>query len=219
MPPSTRSLEDLPPIAGLTRLSKALAMLDSILSPEWQYHYYSFNSQWGSGEMMASMRNGSGDEYFALFNEHGAAMKGFDHESVMSPSGSGRLLPWPGMYQYVPAEFSSFLDEPAFSMADVTFCIWRRHSDAAWQCGVTDFPPGDDPDGSEWMLEILDGNPQTYQKFASRYFEVELPLDAIARVYNLEPFNDDLVRSLNPNLDSASVAADAAEIGYPRESD
>lgn len=216
MPPSTRSLEDLPSIAGLIRLSKALAMLDSILSPEWQYRYYSFNSQWAPGEMMASMRNGSGDGYFILFNEQGAAIKGFDHESAMSPSGSGRLGPWPGMYRRVPAEFSSFLDEPAFSMEDVTFCVWRRHSDTAWQCGVTEFPPGNDPDGSQWMLEILDGNPETYQRFAAGYYELDLPLDAIVRVYNHEPLGVDLVRSLNPNLDPASLSADAAEIGYPQ---
>jgi hypothetical protein len=32
--PSTRSLDDLPPIEDLIRLTKALAMLDAILSPD-----------------------------------------------------------------------------------------------------------------------------------------------------------------------------------------
>jgi hypothetical protein len=59
-------------------LSKALAMLDAILSPEWEYRYYSCNGKWAPGETMASMRNGSGDGYFILFNGHGAAIKGFD---------------------------------------------------------------------------------------------------------------------------------------------
>lgn len=71
---STRSLDALPSIEGLLQLSKALAMLDAVLSPEWEYRYYSFNSKWDLGESMASMRNGSGDEYFILFNKHGAAM-------------------------------------------------------------------------------------------------------------------------------------------------
>jgi hypothetical protein len=40
--PSTRSPDDLPSIDDLIRLSKGLAMLDAILSPEWDYRYYSF---------------------------------------------------------------------------------------------------------------------------------------------------------------------------------
>jgi hypothetical protein len=44
-------------------------------SPEWEYRYYLVDSLWGR-EMVASMRNGSGDEYFILFDDHGAAIKG-----------------------------------------------------------------------------------------------------------------------------------------------
>jgi hypothetical protein len=69
----------------LKKLCQSLATLDAIMSPEWEYRYYSFNSKWAEGEMMASMRNGSGDEYFILFNSEGAIMKGFAHESSMSP--------------------------------------------------------------------------------------------------------------------------------------
>lgn len=65
-------LKSLPDIEDLRKLTQSLAMLDAIMSPEWEYRYYSFNSKWGEGEMMASMRNGSGDEYFILFDSHGA---------------------------------------------------------------------------------------------------------------------------------------------------
>jgi hypothetical protein len=51
---STRDLSKLPDIASFRRLTRALAMLDAILSPEWQYRYYSFNAHWSAGEMMAS---------------------------------------------------------------------------------------------------------------------------------------------------------------------
>jgi hypothetical protein len=208
--PSTRSLADLPSIEDLMRQSKALAMLDAILSPEWEYRYYSFNSKWSPGEMMASMRNGSGDGYFILFAEHGAAIKGFDHEAVMSPWVADPPATWPGMYDGVPAAFSSFLDEP-----DVTFCVWRQHCDAAWQCGVSEFPAGDDPDGSEWMLAILDGDPATYQAFAREYYEVDVPLEAVQRVYDHAPLTDELVRAMNDDLTAESLEADALEIGYP----
>jgi hypothetical protein len=214
---STRFLDALPDINGLIRLSKALAMLDAALSPTWDYRYYSFNSNWGPDEMMASMRNGSGDEYFVLFNDHGAAMKGFDHESIMSPWSSGAKQIWPGMYDRVPAEFSSFLNEPAFSMADVTFCIWRKYSDAAWHSGVQEFPPGDDPDGSAWMLEIFRGDPEQYQRYARDYYSVDLPLNAIEHVYRLQPLTDEVLRALNSGITSESLHADVLEIGYPTD--
>ena len=190
-------------------------MLDAILSPEWEYRYYSFDSKWGPGELMASMMNGSGDGYFILFDEHGAAIKGFDHECAMSPWVSETPKLWPRLYDDVPADFSSFLEEPAFSMEEATFCIWRRYGDSSWRCGVTEFPAGEDPDGSRWMLEIFDGDPKTYQNFAATYYEVDLSLDPIIRVYGLQPLTSDLVRSLNPDLTLASLTGDATEIGYP----
>jgi hypothetical protein len=213
--PSTRALDDLPSIDDLIRLSKGLAMLDAILSPEWEYRYYSFDSKWGPGELMASMRNGSGDEYFILFDKHGAAIKGFDHEAIMSPWNTDADVIWPGMYDSVPAQFSSFLNEPAFSMDEVTFCIWRRYIDAVWQCGIREFPEGVDPDGSKWMLKILDGDPLTYQDFARDYYEVEPPLEAIEHLYAILPLTEGVIRSLNAGLGFSDVEADINEIGYP----
>lgn len=90
-------LKSLPDIEDLRKLTQSLAMLDAIMSPEWEYRYYSFNSKWGEGEMMASMRNGSGDEYFILFDSHGAILKGFDRESAMSPWSAGEEKVWPGI--------------------------------------------------------------------------------------------------------------------------
>ena len=108
------TLATLPDIENLRRLTQSLAMLDAIMSPDWEYRYYSFNSKWDEGEMMASMRNGSGDGYFILFNSHGAIMKGFDHESAMSPWSAEEEKLWPGIFEDVPDEFQSFLSEPAF---------------------------------------------------------------------------------------------------------
>ncbi len=70
----TRDLSTMPEIDDHSMLalkelgSRSLAMLDAIMSPEWEYRYFSFNANWDAslGERMASMRNGSGDEYFAI---------------------------------------------------------------------------------------------------------------------------------------------------------
>ena len=92
-----------------------MAMLDAILCPDWQNRYYSFDAAWSDGEQMGSMRNGSGDDFFALFNSAGCCLKGFAHEAPMSPyRDDGTKLVWPGLSDCVPGDFASYLEEPAF---------------------------------------------------------------------------------------------------------
>lgn len=149
---STRKLGGLPNIEGFRRLTQALAMLDAIISPEWEYRYYSFNSHWAEGGMIASMRNGSGDYWFALLSSDGIALHGFSHEATMFRPGK----PWPGVFEELPEEFRhNFLREPAFMTEDSTFCIWRRSIDDRWSCGSIEFPQTTDPDGSESLLSIF----------------------------------------------------------------
>src|ERR1044072_267162 len=101
-----KRLATLPNIDALKNLCQSLAMLDAIMSSDRDYRYYSFDSKWGKGEMMATMRDGSGDEYFILFNSAGAIIKGFAHESPMSPYANESRKVWPGVLDDVPAEFS-----------------------------------------------------------------------------------------------------------------
>ena len=42
---STATPEKLPGIEDLRRLTKSLAMLDAILSPDWEYRSYSYNAK------------------------------------------------------------------------------------------------------------------------------------------------------------------------------
>jgi hypothetical protein len=214
---STRDLSPLPDIPALKKLMQSLAMPDAILMPEWQYRYYSFNSAWSVGGQMGSMRDGSGDEWFCLYDASGAALKGFDHESLMSPWANDDHTLWKGVLDQVPAIFSSFLNEPAFSMENATFCIWRTHQDSAWKVGDIGFPgeEDEDPDGSASLLSILDGNPETYKNWAEEYYERPVSLSAVQRIYQHEPLTIQLVKELNPEIEWETIKADSREIGYP----
>jgi hypothetical protein len=203
-------------VASLKKLCQSLALLDAIISPEWEYRYYSFNANWAEGEMMASMRNGSGDEYFILFTSQGAIMKGFAHESLLSPWSSAGEQVWPGVLDQVPAEFEEFLTEPAFSMAETTFCIWRRNGDPSWQTGEIEYPDEDDPDGSEDLLFILDGEPTTYQEFAEQYYEHSIDLGVVKNVYEQQVLTSQMIEKLNPEVSLENVQSDLEEIDYPR---
>jgi hypothetical protein len=224
VPISTRDLSKLPGIDDLKRLMQSLAMLDAILSPEWEFRYYSFNSKWARGEEMGSMRTGSGDDFFALFNKHGCFLKGFDHESAMSPYRETPKRLWPGVLDGVPKEFDRALKQPAFSMEDTTFCIWRRYGDRKWHRGKIEFPKGEpNPDGSSRLLSELDGKPATYLRWARDYYSLDdedanrsLTLAQVRHVYAHEPLTAEMVKVINPEVTLAKLAADIAEIGYTK---
>jgi hypothetical protein len=215
---STRNLTRFPEPQDLKKLTKALAMLDAIIEREWEYRYYSFNSKWSDYEEMASMRNGQGDGWYCVFSGSGVFLKGFDHESSMSPWSRDTSSVWPGVLTDVPAIFQPCATEPAFSMSDTTYCIWREHGEKEWRIGNISFPEGDDPDGSEWMLSILDGNPLIYKEWAEQYYERTLDLDAIKRIYEGAPLTPALVSVLNPEIQFETVLPDALEVGYPARS-
>lgn len=212
---STRNLEDMPDIQNVQALSQSLAMLDAILCPEWEYRYYSFNAQWNSDEMMASMRDGSGDSYYMLFSPAGAILKGFAHEAPMTPYAAVPPRVWPGVLETVPHEFAGFLTEPAFVLEETTFCIWRTFHEAHWRCGTIQFPDDPDPDGSATLLAIFDYNPHTYHTFAETYYECSVSFDAVVQLYNHQPLTEALVAALNPDVSLADVSSDQQEIGYP----
>src|SRR5262245_55034858 len=89
---------------------QSLAMMDALLMPEWELRYFSFNSSWTLGKMMASMRDGEGSEFFFLFDESGTVGKIYCRENRVPNTALTRI----------PTEFSSFLSEPAFNMRQVT---------------------------------------------------------------------------------------------------
>jgi len=212
---STRHLSELPSIETLKKLTQSLALLDAILMRQQEYRYYSFNSKWGENEQMASMSNGSGDEWYCGFGPPGAFLKGFDHESEMSPWAIEVPKVWPGVLDGVPEIFKSFATEPAFSMENTTFCIWREIQDSQWSTGKISFPATDDPDGSEGLLAILDGKPISYKTWAEEYYECSVSLAAVRKIYEHAPLSPELVRELSGTAEFGSLLSDAAEIGYP----
>lgn len=212
---STRNLELLPAVDELRQRCQSIAMLDLLLMPDWEDRYYSFNIKWGENEMLASMRNGSGDSYFILFTVEGGIIKGYAHESLMARYAVDSGRPWPGVVDQVPPQFESILTEPAFLVEETSFCIWRRNADLSWKTGIIDFPAGEDPDGSQNLLFILDGDPKTYIEWGEGYYGRNIPPEPVREIYQHNPLTQELVALLNPDLLIHDLIEDIAEIGYP----
>ncbi|WP_237530378.1 hypothetical protein [Streptomyces sp. SID3212] len=133
-------------------------------------------------------------------------IRGFDHESELSPYGTKDEQVWPGVIDKVPASLSSLLEDPAFSDEDigpprVTACLWRETDDTTWRTGsALTFPPGsNDPDGSGFLFRLLaDRSPETVQAHFEDHYERSVPLEAVRHVLAGHPLTPAIAAALNP---------------------
>ncbi len=208
----------LPSIAELRDHCRAMAVLEAVLSPEWESRHHSFDGRWSDGVELASMRNGSGDEYSLVLTAAGAYLRGFDHESPMSPYAEDHEV-WPGVLDDVPAALRVWVEEPAFhdgtGVSCVTACLWREADDDAWRHGAIEYPAGrSDPDGADYLFGMLvDRSPERFQDWAKDYYGVPVDLEVVRHVFAGGALTEGVVASLNPAVTLADLADDLATIG------
>jgi len=154
---------------------------------------------------MASMRDGSGDDWFLLFSPAGAALKGFAHELVIEDKFAEQIQ------AEVPKSFSSFLQEPAFSMQYATFCYWCLANENIWKS----VPSSDTDDGSTELLELLVAGPSAYKEWAEYYYEIPVPIEVVTAIYEHAPLTESTILALNPDAELSYTFSQAEEIGYP----
>ena len=59
---------------------KSIALLEAIISPEWEDRYFSYDSDWAEDEEMASMRDGEGNSWFLVFRGESFCYKSISQE-------------------------------------------------------------------------------------------------------------------------------------------
>jgi len=82
------------------------------------------------------MRNGCGDDCYIMFTTAGAFIRGFDHESPMTPWRTDPPQLWPGLIDDVPDTLRAFLAETAFAYDDVfaaTYVLWHQNAESGWK--------------------------------------------------------------------------------------
>jgi hypothetical protein len=206
----------LPAVPQLIQRTKALAALDLILSPEWDYRYYSFNARWSPDEQMASMRNGSGDEWWIVFHKAGwAALKGLDHESSAWSKGRGRLSA--ALNAVIPQELSAFSQEPAFRWSETSFAYFCLSDASGWKRAndLTNIAADDDT-GEGALLRHLIGSAEDYSSFAEDYYEKSVPIEIVTAVFALLPITDSVIMALNSEIVLDDISSELFdEIAYP----
>jgi len=240
---STENLKLLPKPNDLQNLCKSISALEAIISPDWEDRYYSYQKDWSDSEEFCEMRNGQGDKMLILFSEAGTCINGFAHESEMNGWKNRSIkvkktflgkffnsteelkteliqeIPQ-GVLTGLPKAFDEFVfGEPVKSIG-TTFCIWNTKTNTDWKTGEINLPKNEYKDGSEDLLNLLDGNPVTYKKWAEEYYEEEfenreLKIELVEKIYSGTTISKELVLEINPNLEDFDLLwSNLSEIGY-----
>ena len=131
---------------------------------------------------MAKYDNGGGDHVFVFFTLDGKTLiKGFDHESQVSPHAREEYGIWPGIYDGLPPDLVSLLQDEAVEFEDVTFCCWNLDG-SSWETGNAVIPEGID-DGSGALLSMVQMNADEFIEWARSYYENSFDLIGEAGVF------------------------------------
>ncbi|MFI0741063.1 hypothetical protein ACH4PU_23710 [Streptomyces sp. NPDC021100] len=205
----------LPDPDALQSHCRALALLDFVLDPSFPAH--SFTPDWRPGVGLATMDNGSGDEYAVVFDPAGVFLYGFDHESAATPWREWPRVHWRGLLDGLPAPLARYAETPEFRLDgffDATVCVWREKGAAAWRHGPVEFAD-DETDGSGWLFGLLtDRGADAYADYAEDCLEQGVDRDAVAAVLAGAPLSRRTVTALSSTADFDAVAARARAVGY-----
>ncbi|CAM4245198.1 hypothetical protein [Zobellia nedashkovskayae] len=243
---STENLNLLPNPNALQKICKSISALEAIISPDWEYRYYSYQKDWSETEECCEMRDGQGDQMLIVFSNDGTCINGFAHESEMNGwknipikekktfieklFGSKKEQKTEliqelskGLIEKLPETFKEFVFGEPIKSIGTTFCIWQNKSDTEWLTGNIELPNNEYKDGSSDLLQLLDGHPKTYKNWAEEYYEEEfeeneLRLELVEKIYNGFIITKEIVKEINPQLeDFEKLKSDLEEIGYQNQ--
>jgi len=207
----------MPDIGELRSHMQRLAALTAIFSVDLGEPQFVFEPHWRKHQQVAMNIDGCGDELYMHFTRHGCFIKGFAHESEMTPYKRADHSIWPGVLDAVPPEFNSSLREPAFDPSATTFAIWRLTSADAWSTGDVNFPAGEYKDGSADLLQPITFSSAEFTDWLADNYETDVDSGIIQSVFDGQPLTETQMSTLNPSSPMHAVRDAVRATGYPIE--
>ncbi|KWX77450.1 hypothetical protein [Paenibacillus jilunlii] len=201
------TLMKLPEPETLRRQMILLAVLDIICCGEEWLRVHRYDPDFRPGVQLGIVENGAGDHLYVLFTADGCVLKGFDHESPLSPHARDEYEVWPGMYEGLPDNLQSVLHSSGDTLEaeEVTFCLWQENGKPVWMCGEWGELDNKEAEsgGTDFLLGYLNETPEDYIEWANDYFSglQPLPLEPVRHLFNGGPVTEGLIAAINPVRD------------------
>lgn len=234
-----KDLSSMPDTEDLRRICKGIAALEIVMCRDKRFRYYFYDPNWGDNEEVfkllngcGSVRSGCNSYMLVLFCPDGCVINGFNNESYDSEmvwtcndDGDMEYYKSPKIEEKnafrmeeikkgLPDVFHPFMYGEAVKSMRTTFCIWKTRN-GVWSRSAL---AGSQKDGSAEMLDILSENPHKYIEFCRWYYEKNVPLDIVEKVYNGEPFTVEMIKKLNDKIEEIeSVKEELNQMGYPHK--
>lgn len=198
-----RTLRNFPKPETLLKRLTVYSIMDVIMNAGAEYDgsVYHCNTDWNAGVALFTIDDGGGDHFHILFSQDGCIVKGFGHESDLSPYNYDDAKTYPnyGFYENTPVELLELLGDESLEHNLVTFCAWQAAGDANWQAQTFDIPE-DWRDGSADFLEYV-SDLSEYVSWLNDYYETEIGADVVEDIYNGAAVTEEIVATLNPAAD------------------
>ncbi len=203
-------LKDLPYPDLMKQRLRMFAMHDAIVAPE--FRSFEFHPKWGPGSaQMGAFKDGEGNFFFAWFSSKGAVIRGFDHDSLMSPFRHDPPVEWPGIFDGLPAPLGYAKDEPAFVLDEITFAFWATGREGDWKAGRVKSAQGKDADGAQRLLACFGKN---FERWRKGYYDTPASKALGVLWWEKEPITREVVLALNPEADLKAVREEAKLLGW-----
>lgn len=199
----------------MKELLKKQAILDIMIIPEqeaWR-RLVRYHRDTDKQCDVFKLDNGSGDHLYAIFSAQGAILKGFDHESCLSPYQNEEDQPVQGIYDQVPPQLLALLDGTT-EKDEATFCLWQLSGHTGWQRSQIILPDAcwqaeeqrPDDGGQALLLSYIFANAEEWYQWASIYYELsEEAWDAAELLYENSEITSSMVSDLNPDRDYDTI--------------
>jgi hypothetical protein len=170
----------------LKRALQCAVACDALLTSDPLLRTFTWEKNWIDGVDLAMYYSGGGDSAMVFFPASGQVLiKGFDHESEVSPHARDVYAVWPRMYDDVPAALMACLADERAEQDEVTFVYWSEDG-VQWCQGRADIPEDMD-DGSDWLLDMLQMDADDFIDWGRDYFGAkfdDVGADAVRRVFS-----------------------------------
>jgi len=97
-------------------------------------------------------------------------------------------------------------------LENVTFCLWQEGNGLSWKVGnwiqmaMAEEGEADARGGAEFLLEYLNKDSEDYVDWAKGYYDIQdVPLEAVAEIYEEKPVTMSLIKLLCPERDAAAA--------------